>query len=509
MSRRRGVLTDKSMRESAAAKIIPVGLAVVGAILLYLWLSADAGSELTHRLPGTDGTPEKVSDANEPVKIAGGLTTFDGVAADLPGQWPQFRGPNFDAISTQEITLARTWPATGPKVLWSVDVGPGYAGVAVLAGRVYMIDYDVESQADVVRCLSLQDGRDIWRYSYPVAIKASHGTMSRTVPAVSEKHIVTIGPKCHVTCLDAITGEFRWMYNLVREFNTTVPEWYTGQCPLIENGRAIIAPAGIAEPGKAPVADASDAPSVPAPDEDVLMMAVDCQTGEIVWQTPNPDGWIMTHSSVVPMEFAGKRFYVYSGGDNRRGGVVGVSVEDGSVLWKTDKWRLKHSVPTPVVVGADRIFLTAGYGQREIGCGMIRLRETGGAISASMEYVHTPDVFGSIQQSPIYYDGHIYGVRPDKQLVCLAPDGNVVWNSTSAHKFGRNGGPYAIVNDLLYVMDDEGELTLAEASPEAYRPLAHAKVLAGRESWGPMAIAGSRMIVRDTLKMICLDISDQ
>ena len=159
------------MRESAVAKTIPVALALVGVILLYVWLGADAGSELTYRLGGTDGTPEKIVDANEPIKIAGELTTFDGVPADLPGEWPRFRGPNFDAISTQEISLARTWPAEGPKVLWSIDVGEGYAGAAILAGRVYLIDYDREAQADVVRCLSLQDGRDIWRYSYPVKIK--------------------------------------------------------------------------------------------------------------------------------------------------------------------------------------------------------------------------------------------------------------------------------------------------------------------------------------------------
>jgi outer membrane protein assembly factor BamB len=498
------------MSESAVAKTIPVGLAVVGVILLCVWLSSDPGSELTLRLGGTDGTPEKVADTNEPVKIAGELSTFDGVPADLPGAWPQFRGPNFDAISSQQIELARTWPATGPKVLWSVDAGPGYAGVAILAGRVYMIDYDVEAQADVVRCLSLQDGSDIWKYSYPVAIKASHGTMSRTVPAVSDKYVVTIGPKCHVTCLDAATGEFRWMYNLAREFNTTVPEWYAGQCPLIEDGKAIIAPAGTPNDKMSVVqGGGSDDRAETIAAEGVLMMAVDCETGEIVWQTPNPDGWIMTHSSIVPMEFKGRRFYVYSGGDNRKGGVVGVSDRDGTVLWKTDQWRLKHSVPTPVVVGEDRIFLTAGYGQRKIGCGMLRLRETGGALSVSMEYIHPPDVFGSIQQSPIYYEGYIYGVRPDRQLVCLTPDGSVVWTSTSANKFGRNGGPYAIVNDLLYVMDDDGELTLAEATPEGYVPLAQAKVLDGRESWGPMAIAGNRMIVRDTLRMICLDISEQ
>lgn len=473
------------MSESTVAKTIPIGLALVGAILLYTWLSADAGSEMTYRLPGTDGRPEETVDANEPVKIAGELVKFDGVPADLPGQWPRFRGPNFDAISAQETPPAKSWPVGGPKVLWSVDVGEGYAGAAILDGRLYLLDYDREAQADVVRCLSLEDGSDIWRYSYPVEVKRYHG-MSRTVPAVTPKYVVTIGPKAHVTCLDSKTGEFRWMYNLVREFNTTVPDWYAGQCPLIDDGKAIIAPGG-----------------------DALMMAVDCETGEIVWQTPNPEGWVMTHSSIVPMEFKGKRFYVYCGGDSSKGGVVGISAADGSVLWKTNEWKVRYSVPMPVVIGEDRIFLTAGYGQQELGCGMLRLTETNGGISTSFEYIHPISVFGSIQQSPIYYEGYIYGVRPDRQLVCLDLDGNVVWTSTSANKFGRNSGPYAIVNGLLYVMDDDGVLTLVQATPNGYQPLAQAEVLDGHETWGPMAIASNRMIVRDTVKMICLDISQQ
>ena len=473
------------MKESTISKTIPVGLALAALILLIAWLSADAGSDLTYRLPGTDGRPAKTVDANEPIKIAGELTTFDGVPADLPGEWPRFRGSNFDAISMQDITPARTWPAGGPKVLWSIDVGEGYAGAAILDGRVYLLDYDREEQADVVRCLSLEDGRDIWRYSYPVEIKRYHG-MSRTVPAVTPKYVVTLGPKGHVTCLDSKTGEFRWMYNLVREFNTTIPDWYAAQCPLIDDDKAIIAPGG-----------------------DALMIAIDCETGEIDWKTPNPEQWLMTHSSIVPMEFNVKRFYVYSGGDSSKGGVVGISDKDGSVLWKTDEWKVRYSVPIPVVIGEDRMFLTAGYGQQELGCGMLRLTETDGKISASFEYTHPISVFGSIQQSPIYYEGYIYGVRPDRQLVCLDLDGNIVWTSTSANKFGRNSGPYTIVNGLLYVLDDDGDMTLVQASPNGYKPLAQAKVLDGHESWGPMAIASNRMIIRDTLKMICIDISQQ
>jgi len=122
------------------------------------------------------------------------LTKSDGVPANLPGAWPRFRGPNYDAISSEKGTLATAWPAEGPRVLWSVDVGEGYAGAAVLDGRAYLLDYDQGKQADVVRCLSLNDGKEIWRYSYPVKVKRDHG-MSRTVPAVTDKYIVTLGPR--------------------------------------------------------------------------------------------------------------------------------------------------------------------------------------------------------------------------------------------------------------------------------------------------------------------------
>jgi len=463
--------------------IIPIACGVLGVLLIYTWLNTDAAMELTERIPAPKHDTQPIQDEGGSVKIKGTLEQFDGVPSDLPGSWPRFRGANFDAISTEDFSPARTWPANGPEVLWSIDVGEGYAGAAILAGRVYLMDYDRQRQADVVRCLSLDDGRDIWRYSYPVKVKRDHG-MSRTIPAVTDKYVVTIGPKCHVTCLDSMTGEFRWMFNLVREFNTKVPQWYTAQCPLIDNDKAIIAPAGT-----------------------ILMMAVDCETGEIIWETPNPDGWIMTHSSIVPMEFNGRRFYVYCGGNQIRGGVIGISAEDGSVLWKNEQWKVRFNIPMPVVVGDDRLFLSAGYGQYELGCAMLRLSETDGNITAQLEFLHPTEIFGSIQQTPIFYEGYLYGVRLDGQLACLDLDGNIVWTSTSANKFGN--GPYSIVNGLIYIMNDSGELTLAQASPSGYMPLAHAKVLDGHESWGPMAIASGRLIVRDTQRMICLDISEK
>jgi len=464
------------MKNNFAPKIIPITLALLAAILLYTWVNENAASKLTLRLP-TRKTREDSSAKSKPKQIKGQLVKFDGVPSNEPGKWPRFRGPNFDNISDDESILARSWPDGGPKVLWSVDVGEGYAGPAVLNGRVYLIDYDRDKSADAIRCLSLDDGREIWRYSYPVKIKRNHG-MSRTVPAVTDKYIVTMGPKCHLTCLNSLTGEFRWMLDLVNDFNATVPPWYAGQCPLIDDGKAIIATGG-----------------------DALMIAVDCETGRLVWQTPNPKGWKMTHSSIVPTEFTHRRMYVYCGS----GGVAGVAADNGSILWQTTDWKIRiANIPSPLIIDEGLIFLSGGY---NAGSMMLRLKKNGDAIRPEPVFRLKPQIFGSPQHTPIYYKGYIYGVRPDGQLVCLDTNGRVVWTSTSANRFGL--GPYIIANGLLYVMNDSGLLTLAEASPAGFVKLAQAKVLDGPDSWGPMAVASGRLILRDMNRMICIDLTEK
>jgi outer membrane protein assembly factor BamB len=465
------------MKYSFIARILPIVLAALGIILLYQWLKSDVTTELVLRLPGADRSGQSSYIESEAIEIEGELVEFDGKVSDLAGEWPRFRGDNFDGISSQEIELAESWPEEGPAVLWSIDVGEGYAGAVVMAGRVYMLDYDRDNKADVVRCLSLDDGRDIWRYSYPVKVKRNHG-MSRTVPAVTEKYVVTLGPKCHVTCLDSVTGQFRWMINLVMEFNTKVPPWYAGQCPLIEDNRAIIAPGG-----------------------DALMIAVDCETGSIIWESPNPNGWQMTHSSIIPIEFMGKRMYIYCADK----GVVGISADDGAVLWETDEWKIKiAAIASPVVVGEGLIFLSGGY---NAGSMMLKLILENEQIYAKPLFRLEPEVFGSPQQTPVFYNGYIYGIRPDEQLTCLDLNGKIMWSSTSANKFGL--GPYMIINGLIYVMNDSGQLTLAKATEGNFLQLASSKVLEGPDSWGPMATVSGRLIVRDMNRMICLDISER
>lgn len=453
-----------------------MGLMIVGGLsLLSLLLAEGRGAGVLLRVPVVENEVEAAADT---APFVGELTTSDGQPSQLPGAWPGFRGPNLDAIVTVDLPepLNRQWSAGQPKVLWDIELGEGYAGAAVADGRVYVLDYDQVRQGDTVRCLSLDDGREIWRYFYPVKTKRYHG-MSRTVPAVAGDYVITLGPKGHVLSLDAATGTLRWKRDLVREDGAKIPPWYAGQCPLVDGNQLILGVGGT----------------------EALVMALDYRTGEVLWRTPNPLGWRMTHSSLVPMKLGGEKSYVYC----TSGGVVGVSAMDGRLLWQYTDWRISiANVPTPVVIDDERVFLSGGY---NAGSMMLAIKHIGEEYVPEVLLRLGPKVFGSDQQTPIHYEGYLYGVRPDGQLVCLGPDGQIRWTSSSAHKFGL--GPYTIINGLIYVMNDEGHLTVAEATPEAYKPLTAAQVLQGHESWGPMAFVSGRLIVRDLTHMVCLDIT--
>jgi len=444
---------------------------------LLAWLKAVDVHDLPMRIPHADRPRITADGPRRP--LVGTFTPGTGQAADLAGRWPRFRGERFDAIAHETVPLARSWPADGPPVLWSTELGEGYAGAAVRDGRVYLLDYDRQLQTDTLRCLSLADGREIWRYSYSVRLKRNHG-MSRTVPAVSEKYVVTLGPKCHVMCLDAKTGKCRWLKDLVREFGATVPQWYAGQCPLIDSARAVFAPGG-----------------------DSLLVALDCESGEVVWKCPNPRGWKMTHASIMPMEFAGRKMYIYCG----KGGVAGAAADDGTLLWDTTAWKISIATcPSPVILPEGRIFCCGGYNS---GAVMLQLTEEDGRLAAKELFRLGPKQFGSTHHTPVFYKDHLFGVHDrdrHEYLKCLDLDGNEVYNSGPTDTFGL--GPYLVADGLIFLLDDSGWLTMAEATPDGYKPLARSRVLDGHDAWAPMALAAGRLLVRDLTRMVCLDVAE-
>jgi outer membrane protein assembly factor BamB len=143
---------------------------------------------------------------------------------------------------------------------------------------------------------------------------------------------------------------------------------------------------------------------------------------------------------------------------------------------------------------------------------MLELHEEAGQVLVREVFRVSKEVFSSEQQTPVFHRGFVYGVLSKEagasreQLVCLDPSGKQVWSSGRENRFGPTGGPYMIAQGMIFVMNDDGVLTLAEANPSGYRQLARAKVVPGRESWAPLALVGGRLLVRDKTHLACLDL---
>ena len=85
--------------------------------------------------------------------------------------------------------------------------------------------------------------------------------------------------------------------------------------------------------------------------------------------------------------------------------------------------------------------------------------------------------------------------------------GKTLWASGGAARFGL--GPYLITGSQILALNDDGWLTLADATPTAYHPLARARILTGHDAWAPMALADDRLLARDLTHLVCLDLTGE
>ena len=396
--------------------------------------------------------------------------------------WPQFRGPNRDDISS-ETGLLKTWPAGGPKVLWQTPVAQGYAGAAIKDGLVYINDYDEGTKENVVRCLSLADGKEVWQWRDKVVIRPNHG-ITRTVPSVGEKLVFSLDPKCRFIALDAKTGKLVWQKNLVQEYKATIPQWYAGQNPLLDGDKVLVATGG-----------------------DALAVAFDQATGKEVWKSPNPDNDLMSHVSLMPATIGGIKQYLYVTMNK----VVGISASDGALLWNIPFIGKMAVSPSPIHVGNGKVFVTAAY---EVGSTMYQVEKSAAGFSAKKLFELTSTQFNSEVHTPILYKNHLFAVSSKKkgQFTCLDLDGKIIWQSPvssgadSARKTFELGG-FLLADGMFFALDGlTGELRLIDANIKEYKELASAQILEGHDVWGPPALSNGKLIIRDMAKMVCLQV---
>ncbi len=397
------------------------------------------------------------------------------LAAPASPNWPQFRGPARDNIS-RETGLIRKFPAGGPKVLWSVPVAQGYAAAAVVDSRVYHHDYDEAKQEWLVNCRNVVDGKLVWQFREAREIRPNHA-ITRTVPAVDGRFVFSLDPKAVLHCFDAKTGKQLWRKSLVTDYQATIPAWYNGQCPLLEDNRIVIATGGAA-----------------------ILVALDKATGKDLWRTPNPGKIAMTHSSVMPATLGGVRQYLYG----TLKGPLGVSAVDGRLLWDFSRKFNVAVAPSPIAVSEDLVFMTGSY---DAGSVMVRVRNAGGSFKAEQVFDLKNNEWNSEVHTPIVWKGHMFAVGKKKRglFTCLSFDGKEVWTSEGKATFGL--GSFLMADGMFLALDgDSGTLRLIEASTTGYKELDNAKVLGGQEVWGPMALSDGKLVLRDLSKMVCINV---
>jgi len=217
----------------------------------------------------------------------------------------------------------------------------------------------------------------------------------------------------------------------------------------------------------------------------------------------------MSHSSIVPMTFAGRRFFLYSG----VGGLVGVSADKadrGRLLFVHRDWDNAVVAPSPVPFPDGRVFLTAGYGA---GSMMVRLVPAPGGFSTATVFRTRPkEGLACEQQTPILRDGLLYGVMPKdagvykSQFVCFDPDARkFLWTTGKDLAFGL--GPFLLAGDVFLVLSETGTLSAIRADRSGFTLVGQTEAIPGaRDAWGPLALVGRTLLLRDSTRLFAVRI---
>ena len=379
------------------------------------------------------------------------------VAAD----WPQWRGPNRNGISGEKISAA--WPAEGPKVAWRAQVGTGFSSFSVSQDRVYSMGNTNEE--DAIWCLDARTGEEVWKHSYGSRLGPQYyeGGPGST-PTVENGRVFTISKWGRVFCLEAAKGTVLWERDLCQEGIQT-NRWGFAGSPLIWHDLVILN-AGAAG------------------------TALDWKTGRMVWSNgTNATGYasptlFKSGSKEAVLIFAAKH-------------LVAVEPKTGRELWRFP-WETAWDTNNPdPVISEDRVFVSTF----SRGCALLSVKEDQPKVIYDSQVLHNHLSAGILLGEYLYaFNGE---AKQETDLRCIhLATGELKWTRKDP-AFGS----LICAESKLIILSDKGELLMAEASPEEFKPPARAQVLGGL-CWTPPALANGRLYVRNARgEVVCLHLS--
>jgi outer membrane protein assembly factor BamB len=390
-----------------------------------------------------------------------------------PGDWPQFRGPNRDGVSS-ETGLLKDWPAGGPPLVWkATGLGNGFCTVSVVQGRIYTVGD--HGDASFVEAINVADGKVVWSSKLGKGGAPGWGGFEgpRATPTVSGGQVFAVGQWGELAAFDAADGKEQWRKDFINDFGGTRPEWGFSESPLVDGDKVIVTPGG---PKGA-------------------VVALDRKTGSVVWTSKDFTD-VAHYSSLIAAEIGGVKQYIQL----TAASVVGIAAADGKVLWLAARKGATAVIPTPIYADGV-VYVSSGYG---IGCNAFKITARDGAFTAEQTYANK--VMVNHHGGVIKVGDYLYGFSDGKGWTCQAlKSGDAKWQEKD--KLGKGSETYA--DGRFYLrQEDKGTMVLIEASPEGYKE--HGRFeqpdRTDKKSWSHPVIAGGKLYVRDQDMLLCYDV---
>ncbi len=407
------------------------------------------------------------------------LTSF---AAD----WPQFRGPNRDGVSTEK-GLAEQWPEKGPELLWkSEGLGGGWSSVAIADKTIYTMG-DLED-ACYLFALDLQ-GKQLWkaRVGEPKGHRGYPGP--RSTPTVTDNSVYCLGQHGDLVCFSRAcpVAEVKagctdchgqkekkstWKVNLENDFGGKMMSgWRWSESPLVDEGKVVVTPGGT----KGGV------------------LALDAKTGKQVWRCKDfTDS--AGYSSLIARDFGGVKQYIQVSGKS----VVGVDANSGKLLWQAPRAGKTAVVSNPVFHEGS-LFVTSSYG---VGCNGFEVSGTGGNFKAKQTYANKS--ISNHHGGCIRVGDYVYGAS-GSVLVCLdLKTGKEMWKERSAGK----GAIVVVGNKIILRAESKGTISLVELNPNAYKEISRFEQpeRTRKKAWAHPVVCDGVLYIRDQGLLLAYDL---
>jgi outer membrane protein assembly factor BamB len=404
------------------------------------------------------------------------------------GDWPEWRGPHRDGIST-ETGLLREWPKDGPKLLWSAkevnggkSVGTGYASIVIANGRIYTLgDRDGN---ECVLCLSESTGKILWTAPFTSAYRDGG---PRCTPTVAGNRVYGLSPLGVLVCVDAEGGSILWQKDLKKDFGGKMMSgWNYSESPLVDGAKLICTPGG----------------------KDAAMVALNKETGEPIWKCEAPKNCGAGYASIVIAEVGGIRQYITLLG--RELGLVGVNAKTGKFLWSYPKVANgTANIPTPIVKG-DHVFASTAYGT---GAALLQMVPDGqGGINAAEVYFLKAKTLQNHHGGMVLLGDYVYGGHDHNKgfPFCLEmKTGKMVWGPERGPGDGSAAVLYADGN--LYFRYQNNTMALIEATPNGYNLKSSFQLPKGTSTpgWQHPVIHQGKLFLRANDQLFCYDIKQK